>query len=311
MVATVGQELLTTRSRELKELVAKTDHASVMQRTTPSNMKDFRKYNWVPASLKASARMPENTSSFALPWLFHNVKASSRYGWDVWPAIGCGGFFMPLEGKAMLIMWPMSAPASINVKYDQALGFYGQMAKDQFQKFWDSDVYHCLLEGTEAAWIPYGYAVVAVALADEAFTALWLPYSSTNMLEEVPDSVVQHMMEATQIVLDNEDLPPDSLFKRVSPAYMQWLTASVEGRGPERTEGGSDDEALLPPAPSAASDSQGSHKRPASVHGASPRPAKKAATSAASADQDPDAQDPAYAHADTGSDTKDGEDDLQ
>ena len=205
------------------------DGESAMNIVMPKSAATFRKFDWVPASMKSQCLMPENVASFGQSWIMHNLAASYRCGIDVWPAPGCGGFFHCLEGKALVLMWPMQWHVSVSVELEDAFAFFGGMGTAQFQKFWDSDIYHCLLEPPETAWIPHGYAVAVTALADDQFTCMFTPVANTSLMASVRSDVLESVITATTVICQDEFFEGSAL-RRISEPYLEWLKGIAQNR---------------------------------------------------------------------------------
>ena len=305
LLQTLGEEHIAALSRQVQEFITNNEDVdNSMTRCRAKSMDAFMKFEWAPADLKASARLPESTSTFGTPWVMHNSAASCRYGPEEWPAIGCGGFLYCLEGKAFLLLWPMEFPAEVNVTYDQAWSFLGSMHPQQFNQFLNGQVYHCLLDPTEVAWIPYGWAAAAIALADEPYTALYLPYASTRMLSEVQVHVLDHMAEGTAVCINDDGLRQTQL-GQIAPAYHSWVTAAASAKQEEdEMQVGSEEETAVGAAAGGSGNKRGHTEAssPASMHGKRQRGvAQDSADGAAAAVAAEDGTAPVPLQADPGS----------
>ena len=128
LIHAIDSEHVAANSRALTEFVQANEASdSAMVRVLPKSSAEFRKMKWVPANLKAAHCLPESWNGFATPWMVHNAAASHRYGACEWPLVGCGQFLHCMEGKAILVCWPIAWTASVNVAHEDAMTFLGRL----------------------------------------------------------------------------------------------------------------------------------------------------------------------------------------
>ncbi len=242
VVPALGAARLDGKCRGLDDYCRANNMECGMVRVLPRASEDvFAMFDWVPQDLRGKQELPENTLSFGAPWLFANACAAPRTGHTVWPVPGIGQFLFQLVGPALFVAWPISWAAKINVTMEDTWSFTAAMQPKQFDAFW-SNTFHCVLEATEAMWIPYGWTAVMVGLGDGTphgghAKTLMVPYANTQMLRRLcPGSALASMIASME---DLQRRNVADVLHKSAPAFAEWLRAALPSADAATMSGGS------------------------------------------------------------------------
>ena len=244
LLPAIGSERVDAKVKQLSEfssaaLAAGRGSISLL-RCMPQQPAEYSKYEWIPHSLRGALITPEAVSSWGAPWIMRNEPAAARYGAQVWPVIGAGGFLLSLSGSTFVCAWPMKWTCSVNVCVTSAFGWVGSLDAKQFNAFFTSaPVWHTLLDPTEVAWIPHGYSVVTMSLAHEGSVALWVPYANATLMSIVDTAVVKQIAGAAETITGDESCEASVL--ESCTACLSWLTGVIDQRD-DQAEDSSDSE---------------------------------------------------------------------
>ena len=245
LVESLQSERIDSKCNQLDSFNEQNPLLCSMVRVQPRDVDSFSKLEWLPASMKSASVFPENTSSFAAPWVLRISASSARFGAEVWPCPGLGAFVVQSQGPALFFLWPIAWTASINVGYDESWAYLSSLPAKEFEMFWGEAVFHCALHPTEVLWIPYGWAAVMVSMepTGKDSKALLVRMASTPMLSTTPRPVLKTMLASMDNILAAPELSDP--IRKYAPAYREWVAAALNAASEDRPEAhGSDDDAL-------------------------------------------------------------------
>ncbi|MCP4244751.1 MAG: hypothetical protein GY772_29770, partial [bacterium] len=228
-----GAERVTQALVKLAMYVASGESVSMLLMTPRGAGRDtVETLAWVPKELAA---VPEALRSFGAPWLFTQCANAHRQGDLAYPFPGLGHFLLGLEGKMLVITWPMRPLVSMGLEGQDMWKHMSSWPVDRLADFVEKNAVHFCLSCGASAWIPYGHFSLLVALpGSDRASVLFQPIVSAPLAKEcdaAPLRVMKVWWEnfgATTAV----DKPWDTLL----PAAIDWcgqvVRAAAEAASP-------------------------------------------------------------------------------
>ncbi len=187
----------------------------------------LEKLEWVPEDWMHGSVVPEALRAHGQPWLLYTKAGHARIGYEFWPCLGLGQVVLVHRGQVTLAAWPVQAVLDRGASLSESFNFvFNEMAPNAFNVWAKEHLKYVTMSEGDAAWIPYGWHVAAIARPTDANAASVVvqPYITETFASNCRERGAVAEALASSI---EASVTSGGMWKDDGQQFIEWLRADV------------------------------------------------------------------------------------
>jgi hypothetical protein len=219
-------------TRRLAVDLEKNESTINMLRVPPADPPDqYFEMKWLPSQFamrpRGEAWVVEDIVKHGTPWVLHHAPVGFRYGIECFPFANMACFLQCITGPMAIVTWPLIAVKDLGGQLDQTIASLESMASPEASSWMTANVNYAVLSVGDTVWIPYGFEVFLINVADGGSSMLHQPiFSKAALAATVKNKDLRKYILGSvgTIVQNNIDGMP---WKVIGKGVTSWIKSAA------------------------------------------------------------------------------------